>query len=71
MACGQRVRGLGAAVELRYLPVPVHELHRRGARRNKEAGSVALTAEVLDACVRLLDAPTESELARFDPPVIA
>ena len=63
-----RARGLGAAVELRYLAVPVAELHRRVARRNEEAGAVVLTPELLDQCVALLDAPTPAELALFDRP---
>ena len=67
----QRARDLGVAVELRYLAVPVDELHRRVARRNRERGAVVLTAELLDECVRMLDAPTEDELALFDPALVS
>jgi predicted kinase len=64
----QRARDLGAAVELRYLDVPLAELHRRVARRNQQAGAVVLAPELLDACVEQLDVPTRAELALFDPP---
>ncbi|WP_405787554.1 ATP-binding protein [Streptomyces sp. NBC_00029] len=62
-------RASGAAVELRYLRVPVEELERRIALRNHEPGSVVLTAELLRSCRDQFEPPTQAELDLFDPPM--
>jgi predicted kinase len=64
-----RARELAAAVELRYLAVPMVELERRIALRNREPGSVVLTAEMLRRWQRQFEAPTRAELDLFDPPM--
>ncbi|MGW1764562.1 AAA family ATPase [Streptomyces sp. NPDC002073] len=64
-----RARALGAEVELRFLQVPMAELERRIALRNREPGSVVLTTEVLRECQSQFEAPTPAELDLFDPPL--
>ncbi|MGY3682939.1 AAA family ATPase [Streptomyces sp. TE33382] len=64
-----RARALGAGVELRYLKVPMAELERRIALRNREPGSVVLTTELLGECWSQFEAPTPAELDLFDPPL--
>ena len=64
-----RARELGAEVELRYLAVPLAELQRRIAVRNREPGSVVLTAEMLQEWQGRFEAPTQDELDLFDPPM--
>ncbi|MFF3838172.1 AAA family ATPase [Streptomyces sp. NPDC001930] len=64
-----QARALGAAVELRYLQVPIEELERRIALRNQEPGSVVLTAELLRSCQDQFEPPTQAELDLFDAPL--
>jgi predicted kinase len=59
-------RSLGAAVELRYLDVPVHELWRRVSIRGREEPPI--TRADLESWAGLIEPPTSSELALFDPP---
>ncbi|MEU6976939.1 hypothetical protein [Streptomyces sp. NPDC046371] len=61
---------MGAAVELRYLQVPLEELQRRIALRNHEPGSVVLTADLLRRCQEQLEPPTQAELDLFDAPLL-
>lgn len=63
-------RGLGAAVELRYLDVPLDELWRRVDARNRTDAwpGRPITRAELDAWSTWFEAPTPEELARFDPP---
>lgn len=63
-----RARELGVEVELRYLAVPMTELERRIALRNREPGSVVLTTEMLKEWQGMLEAPTQAEFELFDPP---
>ena len=56
-------RALGAAVELRYLDVPVDELVRRLAGRTW----VTITPEQIREYATLIEPPTAEELALFDP----
>jgi predicted kinase len=62
-------RALGAAVELRYLAVPLKELHERVSRRNKEPGAAVITPELLSECEASLEVPQPEELDLFDPPL--
>lgn len=62
-------REMGAAVELRYLRVPIEELERRVARRNHEPGAIALTAELLRSFQAQFEPPTPAELDLFDAPL--
>lgn len=64
-----RARRLGAAVELRYLAVPMPELERRIAVRNREPSAVVLTPAMLREWRRLFESPTSAELDLFDPPM--
>ena len=63
-------RGLGAAVELRYLEVPTEELWKRIEARNSAPpwDSHPIRREDLDGWVRAFQAPEPSELILFDPP---
>jgi predicted kinase len=63
-------RGLGAAVELRYLAVPLDELWRRVDARNRSDMWKArpITRAHLDEWSEIFEAPTAEELARYDPP---
>lgn len=63
-----RARELGARVELRYLAVPLAELERRIAARNREPGAPVLTAAMLGEWQRLFEAPTRAELDLYDEP---
>ncbi|WP_223167845.1 AAA family ATPase [Nonomuraea sp. SYSU D8015] len=58
-------RTLGAAVELRYLVVPLDELHRRLERRSGW-GTVPIARDMLDHWATLFEPPTPEELARYD-----
>jgi predicted kinase len=66
-----RARALGAAVELRYLDVPVEELFRRVDIRNRSGArdTVTLTREMLETWAAEFDAPDPAELALFDLPL--
>ncbi len=64
-----RARELGADVELRYLAVPMAELERRIAARNREPESVPLTSAMLRQWQGLFETPTRAELDLFDPPL--
>ncbi|MGH2501929.1 MAG: AAA family ATPase [Ktedonobacterales bacterium] len=65
-------RALGAAVELRYLGVPLDELYRRIERRNAAPapGDVHITRADLELWATLFQPPDAAELALFDPPAI-
>jgi predicted kinase len=64
-------RALGAAVELRYLDVPLEELWRRFEARNtaRTWGTVPTTREQIEHWAGVFEAPDASELALFDDPV--
>jgi hypothetical protein len=62
-----RAREIGADVELCYLAVPLGELERRIAVRNREPGSVVLTVAMLRDWQRRFEAPTQAEFDLFDP----
>jgi predicted kinase len=63
-------RALGAAVELRYLDVPLDELCRRLAVRNGAAAwaTAPITREMLERYASLFQAPDADELGLFDRP---
>ena len=63
-------RGLGVAVELRYLDVPVDELWRRIDARNRSDMWKArpITRAHLDEWSEVFEAPDAAELAAYDPP---
>ena len=63
-------RGLGAAVELRFLDVPYDDLVRRVANR-REAGGIAITESHMAQYRGIFQPPTEEELALFDAPLLA
>jgi len=60
-------RALGAAVELRYLEVPLDELARRVESRN---GGATLTRDLLATYESSFEPPAPDELALFDAPLI-
>jgi predicted kinase len=64
-------RTLGAAVELRYLDVPLDELCRRVESRTAAGtrGIVVITGEMLEQYATLFQAPTAEEIDLFDEPV--
>ncbi|TMR21423.1 ATP-binding protein [Nonomuraea turkmeniaca] len=61
-------RALGAAVQLRYLAVPLEELHRRLESRNAAGdwGTAPITREMLDHYATIFEPPMPEELARYD-----
>ena len=63
-------RRAGAAVELRFLDVPLEELWRRLDARNARvgAGEVVIDRASLESWWEMIERPTAEELARFDPP---
>lgn len=63
-----RARSLGLEIELRYLDVPLDELHRRLAGRNAEPGAPTITVELLEEYARLFEPPTADEFDLFDRP---
>ncbi|MFD9737540.1 AAA family ATPase [Umezawaea sp. NPDC059074] len=63
-------RALGAAVELRYLDVPLDELARRLEARASEPGEVTISRTTLEGYATLFEPPDAAEIARFDPPAV-
>src|SRR5215208_4543664 len=63
-------RTLGAAVELRFLDVPYHDLVRRVTDRS-EAGGIAITASHMELYRGIFQPPTAEELALYDPPLLS
>ena len=65
-------RALGAAVELRYLDVPLNELWRRIERRNatSEWADAPITRAELDLWASFFQPPDKVELGYFDPPTV-
>jgi len=62
-------RAIGAAVELRYLDVPLDELRRRLDRRAAEPdGGPLVTAADLSSWATIFQPPDAEELALFDQP---
>jgi predicted kinase len=63
-------RALGAAVELRYLPVPLEELCRRLEARNREGAwdTVPVTRDMIEQWAKIFEAPDGDELAFYDEP---
>ncbi|MFB9451400.1 AAA family ATPase [Dactylosporangium vinaceum] len=63
-------RALGAAVELRFLDVPLDELARRLEARNAEApwATAVIPPVLLESHAPLFEPPSPAELALFDPP---
>ncbi|WP_049562533.1 AAA family ATPase [Nonomuraea sp. SBT364] len=61
-------RGLGAAVELRHLAVPLDELRRRLEIRNREETwrAAPITGDMIERWSRIFQAPDAAELALFD-----
>ncbi len=59
-------RALGAAVELRYLDVPVDELVRRLEIRNTLPGQAQITRAHLEEWSQAIEAPAPEEIALFD-----
>ncbi|MEY2418303.1 MAG: hypothetical protein QOG90_983 [Actinomycetota bacterium] len=57
-------RRVGAAVELRYLDLPLDELVRRVETRDREG----ITRAHLEEWQQLIEVPTEAELQLFDAP---
>ncbi|MFI0608672.1 MAG: AAA family ATPase [Anaerolineae bacterium] len=60
-------RDLGAAVELRFLDLPVEELWRRLQSRDREVPPIQL--HQLEAWAAAFQAPDDDELAQYDPPL--
>jgi len=63
-------RGLGVAVELRFVDAPIEELWRRVDARNRTDAWPArpITRAELEEWSALFEPPTADELARFDQP---
>lgn len=63
-------RALGAAVELRYLPAPLDELHRRLQARNLSGmwPGAPITRAELETWASFFQPPDAAELALFDAP---
>ena len=62
-------RAIGAAVELRYLDVPLHELSRRLASRVEgEVGAAKISHSDLERFAASFQRPDADELALFDAP---
>ena len=63
-------RGLGVAVELHFLDVPIDELWRRIEARNSQPpwDGYPIRRADLDAWLTIFQAPDAAELALFDPP---
>lgn len=65
-------RAIGVPVELGYLEVPLNDLCRHLAQRNRDGvwGAVPITAEQLTHWAERFQAPEPAELALFDPPAL-
>ncbi|MFI9554861.1 AAA family ATPase [Nonomuraea endophytica] len=65
-----RARAVGAAVELRYLDVPLDELWRRLEVRNGTGtlDTVVITRAMIGQWAEQIEAPGQDELALFDAP---
>ena len=65
-------RALGLRVELQFLDVPRHELHRRVGRRTAEGtwGAYPMAPEELDRWRSFFEPPDAEEVALFDPPSV-
>src|SRR5450756_2348306 len=65
-------RALGVRVELQFLDVPLHELHRRVGRRTAEGtwGAYPMAPEELDRWRSFFEPPDAEEVALFDPPSV-
>lgn len=63
-------RAIGAGVELRYVSAPIDELWRRIVERDLEGrwGSRSITRAELEEWFEKYEAPTDEELATYDPP---
>jgi predicted kinase len=61
-------RSLGAAVELRFLDVPYHELVRRVVDRHAKGG-LAITESHMERYRGIFQPPTDEELSLYDPPL--
>lgn len=63
-------RAVGSPVELRHVTAPVDELWRRIVQRDREGewGSRSITRAELDRWWADYEAPSEDELATYDPP---
>lgn len=61
-------RGVGAAVELRYVTAPIDELWRRIVERDLEGrwGSRSITRAELEEWWQIYEPPTDDELATYD-----
>ena len=65
-------RGVGAAVELRYVSAPLDELWRRIVERDLEGrwGSRPITRHELEGWWRTYEVPTHEELDAYDQPTV-
>ena len=64
-------RAIGAAVELRYLDVPLDELSRRvDERRATAVGAVAISRPDLERFAALFQPPDAGEMSLFDGPTV-
>jgi predicted kinase len=64
----EAARTLGVAVELRFLDAPYEELVRRVGDRHG-AGGLAITEGHMERYRGIFQAPTDDELALYDPPL--
>jgi predicted kinase len=62
----EAARTLGVAVELRFLDVPYEELVRRVVAR-QASGGIAITERHMEWYRGIFQAPTDDELALYDP----
>ncbi len=63
-------REIGAAVELRYLDVPIDELMRRSRQRSAtEVGAPKISQDDMERFAALFQPPDEAEMALFDMPI--
>ena len=60
---------IGAAVELRFLDVPIDELVRRLDEREGTSASARISRAELELWLPLFEPPDAEELALFDPPM--
>ena len=64
----EAARTLGVAVELRFLDAPYEELVRRVTARHA-TGGIAITERHMERYRGIFQAPTDDELALYDPPL--